>query len=88
MYRNTKAMVKSDTEVFDTMTGVLHGDIPAPYLFIILRSFDTNNSFDLTVNKRSSRHPAKLLTYVDYADVLDHLADITSNEISLLEPKI
>ena len=38
LYRNTKVKVRSpdgDTEYFDIMAGVLQGDTPAPYLFII-----------------------------------------------------
>ena len=38
LYRNTKVKVRSldgDTEYFDIVAGVLHGDTLAPYLFII-----------------------------------------------------
>ena len=38
LYRNTKVKVRSsdgDTDYFDIVAGVLHGDTLAPYLFII-----------------------------------------------------
>ena len=78
LYRNTKLKVCSpnwDTDDFDIVAGVLHGDTLAPYLFIIyidyvLRiSIDKikENSFTLT-KERSRRYSAKTITYADYAD--------------------
>ena len=81
LYRNTK-MKDGDTEYFDVVTGVLQGDMLAPYLFIIcldnvLRtSIDKirENGFELTKN-RSRRYPAKTITDADYADDIALLAN-------------
>ena len=78
VYRNTKVKVRSpdgDTEYFDIVTGVLQGDMLAPYLFIICLDYVLRtsidkireNGFQLT-KKRSRRYPAKTITDADYAN--------------------
>ena len=75
--RNTYVKVRPldrDTKYFDIVAGVLQGDTPASYLFIIcldyiLRTSIDNireNGFELT-KKRSRRYPAKTITDADYA---------------------
>ena len=64
-----------DTDYFDIVTGVLQGDILAPYLFIIcldymLRTFIDlmkENGFKLA-KERSRRYPSQTITDAFYAD--------------------
>ena len=94
LYRNSKVNVQSpdgDTEYFDIVAGVLQGDTPAPYLFIIgldyvLRtSIDKirENGFELT-KKRSRGYPAKIITDTDYADDIAILANTPNQAETLL----
>ena len=49
LYRNTKVKVRSpdgDTDYFDIIAGVLHGDTLAPYLFIICLDYVLRTSID------------------------------------------
>ena len=49
LYRNTKMKVRSpdgDTDYFDIVTGVLQGEILAPYLFIICLDYILRTSID------------------------------------------
>ena len=93
LYRNTKVKVCSpdgDTKYFDIVAGVLHGDMLAPYLFIICLDymFRTSidkireNSFELK-KKRGRRPPAKTITDADYADNIAILAN-TPNQAKIL----
>ena len=77
LYKNTKVKVCSsggDTDYFDIVVGVLHGDTLAPYLFIIclynvLRTSIEKmkeNSLKLT-KERSRRYPPKTITDADHA---------------------
>ena len=61
LFRNTKVKVFSldgDTDYFDIVAGVLHGDTLAPYLFIICLDYGLRttidkikeNGFELTKN--------------------------------------
>ena len=94
LYRNTKMKVRSpdgDTKYFDIVAGVLHGDTLAPYLFIICLDYMLRtsidkireNGFELT-KKRSRRHPAKTITYADYADEIAILANTPNQAETLL----
>ena len=50
LYKNTKVKVRSpdgDTEHFDIVAGVLHGDTLAQYLFIICLDYVLRTSIDL-----------------------------------------
>ena len=93
LYRNTKVKVRSpdeDTEYFDIVAGVLQGDTPASYLFIICLDYVLRtsidkireNGFKLT-KKRSRRYPAKTITDADYADDITLLAN-TPNQVETL----
>ena len=91
---NTKVKVRSpdgDTEYFDIVAGVLHGDTLAPYLFIICldyvlrKSIDKirENGFELS-KKRSRTYPAKIITDADYADDIAILANTPNQAETLL----
>ena len=50
LYKNMKVKVHSpggDTDYFDIVAGVLHGDTLAPYLFIICLDYVLRTSIDL-----------------------------------------
>ena len=80
-----------DTEYFDIVAGVLQGDTPAPYLFIICLDYVLRtsidkireNGFELT-KKRSRRYPAKTITDADYADDAAILANTPVQAETLL----
>ena len=71
-----------ETEYFDIVSGVLHGDTLAQYLFLICLDYVLRtsidkireNGFKLT-KKRSRRYPAKTSTDADYADDIALLAN-------------
>ena len=94
LYRNTKVKVRSpdgDTDYFDIVAGVLHGDTLASYLFIIcldnvLRtSIDKikENGFKLT-KERSRRYPVKTITDADFADDIALLSNASDQAETLL----
>ena len=71
LYKNMKVKVCSpdgDTDFFDTVAGVLQGDILAPYLFIICLDYVLWMSIDLMkensfmlAKKRSRRYPTQTI---------------------------
>ena len=78
LYKDTFAKVLSpdgDTELFEILAGVLQGDILASFLFIIALDYvmrestndDESIGFKLQ-QARSRRHPAVVLTAMDFAD--------------------
>ena len=86
LYNNSKSAVMVDGNIsdpFDVSTGVLQGDVLAPFLFVILvdyllkKATSELDSGVLTHPRRSSRHLAKLLNDLDFAD-----------DIALLESSI
>ena len=76
MYVDTSAIVltpEGETNQFSIDTGVLQGDPLAPFLFIIcldyaLRSTITDLDGLVLKRSRSRRHPAQVLSDLDYAD--------------------
>ena len=76
MYKNTSAVVitpEGETEQFPIDTGVLQGDPPAQFLFIICLDYALHSAITdsdgLTLKHRhSSHHPAAVLPDLDYAD--------------------
>ena len=75
LYDNSKAMVVVNgkmSETFAITTGVLQGDTLAPFLFIMVIDYVMSNSeedFGFIYAKRtSSRHPAKTINDLDFAD--------------------
>ena len=72
------------SDPFDVTTGVLQGDVLAPFLFIVLlveyllkKATSQLDSGVVTHPRRSRRHPAKSLNDLDFAD-----------DIALLESSI
>ena len=80
-----------DTEYFEIVTGVLQGDMLAPYLFIICLDYVLRilidkireNGFELT-KKRSRRYSVKTITDADYADDIALLASTPNQAETLL----
>jgi hypothetical protein len=77
LYELTEARVKTrdgETEWFSTNSGILQGDTLAPLLFLlyidlILRHVTKDDQMGLEVERRrSTRHPAKYITALAYAD--------------------
>ena len=74
LYWNTKVKVR-DTEYFNIVAGLLHGDTQALYFFIICQFYVLRtsiekikeNGFELT-KKRWRGYHAKTITDADYAD--------------------
>ena len=77
--------------IFDIVTGVLQGDMLAPYLFIICLDYMLRtsidkireNGFELT-KKRSRRYPTKTITNADYTDDIVILANTPNQAETLL----
>ena len=71
------------SDPFFVTTGVLQGDVLAPFLFIVLIDYLMKNATEgtdsgvLTHPRRSRRHPAKAINDLDFAD-----------DIALLESSI
>ena len=86
LYNNSKSAVMVDGNIsdpFEVSTGVLQGDVLAPFLFIILVDFlmmkataDVESGV-VTHPRRSRRYPAKILNDLDFA-----------HDIALLESSI
>ena len=76
LYNNSKSAVMVDGNIsdpFEVSTGVLQGDVLAPFLFIILDFLMKKATADLdsgvvTHPRRSRRYPAKVLNDLDFAD--------------------
>ena len=86
LYKNSKSAVMVDGDLFDPFdvtTGVLQGDVLAPFLFVVLVDYllkKATSQLDSGVvihPRRSRRHPAKSLNDLDFAD-----------DIALLESSI
>ena len=94
LYKDSKSMVRSpdgDTDFFKITSGVLQGDTLAPYLFVICLDYalrisaDKHSELGLTLEeRRSSRHPAKHMTDIDFADDLALLANTIEEAEKLL----
>ena len=95
LYKNTKVKVCSpdgNTDYFDIVTGVLQGDILAPYLFIICLDYMLRMSVDLIkengfklAKERSRRYPAQTIMDSGYADDIALLANSPTQAKSLLQ---
>ena len=77
LYNNSKSAVIVDgniSESFEVSTGVLQGDVLAPFLFIILvdyllkKATSDLDSRAVTHPRRSKRYPVKVLNDLDFAD--------------------
>ena len=95
MYDNPDTFVLSPdgaTDSFFTTNGILQGDTLAPYLFVIVVdyilciSLDPVNNHGLTLQeRRSTHHPSKPITDLDYADDIALLSDQINNVEILLQ---
>ena len=86
MHAGTRAKVVTpdgDSEEFDILAGVMQGDTLAPFLFVIILDHalrkaingrEQDLGFTLTP-RRSRRHPAVVLTDLDYADDISLLSN-------------
>ena len=86
LYKNSNSAVMMDeglSDPLDVTTGVLQGDVLAPFLFVVLidyllkKATSQLDSGVVTHPRHSRRHPAKLLNDPDFAD-----------DIALLESSI
>ena len=85
LYTNSSSAVMVDGSLsasFNVTTGVLQGDVLAPFLFIILVDYLLGKASEpdtgvMTCPRKSSRYPAKILNDLDFAD-----------DIALLESSI
>ena len=86
MYAGSRAKVVTpdgNSEEFDILAGVLQGDTLAPYLFVIILDYVLRKAISgreqelgLTLTpRRSSRHPAVVLTDLDFADDISLLSN-------------
>ena len=87
LYTNSKSAVMVDGNLSDTFvvsTGVLQGDVPAPFLFAILVDYPmTKATADCDIGvvthpRRSRRHPAIVLNDLDFADDIALLESTSS----------
>ena len=82
--------LNGDTDFFNIVTGVLQGDILAPYLFVICLNYVLWISIDLikenslTLKTRSRWYPAETMTDADYANDLVLLANTPAQAKCLL----
>ena len=74
----------SDPFEVSTGTGILQGDVLAPFLFIILVA--GVDSEGVTHPRRSRRYPAKILNDLDFADDIAMLESSISQSLDLLQP--
>ena len=94
LYKNSRSIVRCHDEyadLFDLVAGVLQGDTLAPYLLILCLDYAFRTTADLhtdlgfTLEKaRSTRHPAKSITEVDYTYDLALLSDTMDKSTKLL----
>ena len=95
MYTGTRANVVTpdgNSEEFEILAGVLQGDTLAPFLFIIVLDYALRKAINgreqdlgLTITpRRSRRHPAIVLTDLDYADDISLLSDHVEQAQELL----
>ena len=86
MYARTRAMVvtpNGDSEEFDILAGVMQGDTPAPFVFVIVLDYALRKAINgreqdlgLTLTpRRSRRPPAVVLTDLDYAHDISLLSN-------------
>ena len=77
LYKNSESAVMVDgglSDPFDATTGVLQGDVLAPFLFVVLvdyllkKATSQLDSGVVTHPRCSRRHPAKSLNDLDFAD--------------------
>ena len=77
LYNNSKSAVMVDGNIsdpFEVSSGVLQGDVLAPFLFIVLVDYLLKKATSdvgtgvVTHPRRSRRYPAKVINDLDFAD--------------------
>ena len=77
LYDNSRSAVYVDghrTKEFNVTTGVLQGDVLAPFLFIIMIDYSGGGGGGgrehgfTTMPRRSTRHPGEVINDLDFAD--------------------
>ena len=94
MYKKPQTFVDTvdgPTDIFSTTTGILQGYTLAPYMFVIVVDYILHQSVDnisseglLLTPRRSTRHPSKYITDLDYADDIALTSDNLENAVPLL----
>ena len=93
LYKNSKSAVMVDgglSDPFDVTTGVLQGDVLAPFLFVVLvdyllkKATSQLDSGVVTHPRRCRRHPAKSLNDLDFADDIAFLESSISRALAQL----
>ena len=94
LYKNTQVKVcfpDGDTDYFETVAGVLQGDILALYLFIICLHYMLRTSIDIMkdngfklAKERSRRYLSQRITDADYTDDIALLANTPAQAETLL----
>ena len=92
LYTNSSSAVMVDGSLsasFNVTTGVLQGDVLAPFLFIILVDYLLGKASEpdtgvMTCPRQSSRYPAKILNDLDFADDIALLESSTTRAQSQL----
>ena len=95
MYNNPETVVLNNTDgttdSFFTTASILQGDTRAPYLFIIVVeyilciSLDPINHGITLQDRKSTHHPSKHITDIDYADDIALLSNQINNAEILLQ---
>ncbi|XP_068711831.1 uncharacterized protein [Montipora foliosa] len=92
MYENTSAVVltpEGETDQFVIATGVLQGDLLAPFLFIICLDFALRTAISdsdglILKRRRSRRYPTETLADLDYSDDIALLENTIESAHNLL----
>ena len=96
IYDDVKARIVTpdgETELIEILAGVLQGDTLAPYLFIIVLDYAMRDAvsgkeeelgFQLR-RRMSRRHPAKMLTDLDFADDIALVSETTDQAQKMLQ---
>ena len=98
LYVNVNARIRTPAGISETFTlskGVLQGDTPAPYLFVIvmdyiLREALPNPSLGYTLYQGSSRKPGTYVTDLAYADdvaLASHMVENAQTMLTAVERK-
>ena len=93
LYHNSKSTVIVDgmlSDLFDVITGVLQGDVLAPFIFIvimdwILRQSNIDDIGFTMIPRRSRRYPEETLSNLGFADDVSLLSNSVKNAQAQLD---
>ena len=96
LYTNSSSAVMVDggiSKPFDVSTGMLQGDVLAPFIFIILVDYLLGKAYGpdsgvVTHPRQSRRYQAKLLNDLDFADDIALLESSIPRAHNSLEPQM